>query len=74
MLQGCFIDGKNDLISEKEVVEALGIWATNGVKVNTKLLMLVQRLPGACPVLARRLPDACPAPDACLCQFGKWIL
>jgi hypothetical protein len=38
MLQGCFIDGKNDLISEKEVVEALGIWATNGVKVNTKLL------------------------------------
>jgi hypothetical protein len=32
------LDGKNDIISKKEVIEALGIWATNGVKVNTKLL------------------------------------
>ena len=34
MLTGCFIDGKTNPILEDEVIEALGVWATNGVKVH----------------------------------------
>ena len=33
MLSGCFINGKSDIIQESEVINALGVWATNGVKV-----------------------------------------
>ena len=33
MLSGCNIDGKGNPIHEHEVIEALGVWATNGVKV-----------------------------------------
>ncbi len=33
MLSGCNIDGKGAPIEELEVVYALGVWATNGVKV-----------------------------------------
>ena len=30
---GCNIDGKGSPIKEEEVIYALGVWATNGVKV-----------------------------------------
>lgn len=33
MLEGCNINGKDSPIEEHEVIYALGVWATNGVKV-----------------------------------------
>ena len=50
MLSECNIDGKSNPIQAKEVKECLGIWATNGVKVQQSSQFM------ACVVL---FPDFC---------------
>ena len=60
MLSGCNIDGQGHPINEDEVINALGVWATNGVKVqrSSTFLPCVALFPYFCLVNHRCNPKA----------------
>ena len=59
ILTGCNVDGKGNPIEEHEVIDALGVWATNGVKVHRSSLYM------PCVVL---FSEFCMANHGCSCR------